>query len=256
MQSKLNRTRLPIAIGLLIPSMLGSAIPVVAQEIVVDDFSISQVGISTNQTAAFDSLISPYVLGGRRTLWGGGGSYPGNCASSECKTEVAEGQMLITPGADCGGTGTVTWSGIDSGSETIFANSLNLDVSHYLGIQIEISNIVGSVETLFTISSGGYYGHLFENRVKQRKVMFDSPGKHLIPFSGFTGGTKPIDFTDLDHITMSAYADVGEFVAFDVVRIVPEPSTVSTLILLGFSRLFQRERRIQLLSLIQRKTSS
>lgn len=218
------------AITLLVACSLTAIFPISCRAILIDDFSAEQPGINTGLPAEFDSIQHPSVLGGVRHLWGGGSSVPGNCATSECSTEVANGVMTIVPGADCAGTGNVTWSGLDaSGDPTVFATALNFDASSYLGFEIEIASIVGQVKSLFSIYSGGLPPKT--SNTQQLTVFFDSPGKHLIRFSEFPKIPGRTNLSDLDEITMSTFVEVGEFVAFDAVRIVaPEPSCVALVV--------------------------
>jgi hypothetical protein len=177
--------------------------------VLIDDFSIDQVGYSTNQNAAYDVLQHPGLLGGAREIWGGGASIPGACSECEIAAKVTGGRFQVFPGNDCPGTGNLTW-GLNF--------DLGLDLSESTAIQIQIAELTGVAQTRISIYSGP--SHF---AVQRLDVYFATPGIHTIPFSSFPG---PITLQSINLLAVSTYLDLGEFVAFDSISAVPEPSNL------------------------------
>lgn len=181
----------------------------IAGSVLIDDFEVDQVGILTDQYAAYDTLFDNRLFGATRTLWGGGASVNGNCETTRMSTSVSDGSMRITNGSDCYGAGNVTWG--------YGQQDLNRDFSNHQGIQIDVSEIIGVAWTRISISSGSA-------ATQRLDVFLDSLGNNRIPFSSFPGS---INLEDVDSITISTFIGQGEFVAFDsVIIFVPESSTV------------------------------
>src|SRR5688572_28945581 len=107
--------------------------------ILIDDFSIDQFGIVTGQQAAESYFEHPGLLGGARRIGGGGVS-----------AGVSGGQFFILPRDDFPGGAGVSWSGVRG------LNNLSLDLSGDSGLEVTISDVAGSVLTLFTIKSDGF----------------------------------------------------------------------------------------------------
>lgn len=198
--------------------------------LLIDDFSGSQVGISTDQNAAYDILHSASVFGGSRIIWGGGASIPAACQNCDIVTTVAGGNMTITPGADCPGAGNVSWDAATY-ANPVAVDSLSADLSNYVGLEVVISELSGITWTRFSIASGRNSGTGSYNWYR-RDVFFDSVGPHIFYFSELlhSQGPTPLNLHDINNITMSTYLDLGEFVAFDSVSlVVPEPFTAALL---------------------------
>lgn len=201
--------------------------------VLIDDFSISQPGISTDQNAQTNTLVDPGLIGGRRVIVGGGSASEGGCGSSSFAAAVSGGMLSITSGADCGGAATVSWSG-QAGP-----NNLNLDVSDYDGIEVEIASLVGAVDVNFTITSGGGPGFQLERLA----AVFTTPGKHLVRFSDFSNSPGQVDLNDLDSIEISTTVHQGNFVVYNSVQVVPEPSSLLLAIIgSGFLRPVRRRK--------------
>jgi hypothetical protein len=189
--------------------------------LLIDDFSIDQSGISTDQFAAFDYLSSPQFLGGTRVIWGGGASISGACAECNFEAFVTGGQMLVTPGADCPGAGNVSWPSATG------PGPYSIDLSQFQAIEAKISELTGSTTTRFTTFSGYSNGYQ-HGIVHTLDVTFNSVGRHVVHFSDFlpSPGNRAIVIDDVNTITMATYLDLGEFVAFDSIAvIIPEPTS-------------------------------
>jgi hypothetical protein len=179
-----------------------------AQAVLIDDFKLDQAGYSTNQVAAFDVLYDPSLLGGAREIWGGGASIPGACSECEITAKVLDGLFQVTPGNDCPGTGNLTWG---------LNYDLGLDLSDSPGLELEIAELTGIAWTRISIYSGP------SNTVRRLDVYFDTPGTHTVRFSSFRGR---IDRSQINQLVISTYLDLGEYVAFESVRSIPETSSL------------------------------
>ena len=178
----------------------------IAERLLVDDFSIPQQGIETDQFAAFDLLEDPGLFGGGREILGGGaGSPTSNCSSSTYTVEVAGGVMSTTVSTECFGVGAVTWPKRDS--------TASLDLSPYSAIQIDIAELVGEIDTRITFDS-----NITGNG--RLNVLLDTTGLHtfIIPES--------IALSSVRRLTVASLVGRNEFLTINAVwLVVPEPAT-------------------------------
>jgi hypothetical protein len=175
--------------------------------VLIDDFSVDQVGISGNDpNTVYDAVQSPQIFGGNRVIWGDG------------PATVTEGRLFIGPGTIQLDRGSVSWSGVASEEPT--GRGLTADLSSYTGLEVYIAEIAGTVQTRFSIGSG-------TNGWARKDMFFNSTGRHTIYFSSLIPEQALLNLHDVRNITFSTLVDAGEYVAFDSVHIVvPEPSTL------------------------------
>jgi hypothetical protein len=206
MRRRSSATKAAFAVAIACYFIARSARP--SDAILIDDFSVDQVGISgNNPNFEYDAFQSPQVFGGNRVLWGDG------------PTTVTGGRLLIGPGTIQLDRGDVSWNGV--ASDDPLARGLNANFSNYAGLEVDIVELTGTVQTRFSILSGS-------SRTARIDVFFSTTGRHMIYFSSLTPDSAgPLLLNDVRNITFSTLVDNGESVAFDSVHVVvPEPSTL------------------------------
>jgi hypothetical protein len=207
----------------------------------IDDFSVAQAGIATDQYAAYDQVTNPDLLGGDRWIVGGGSSLDGACVNCKIAAAVSDGRFYIVPGADCPGSIFAQWGR---------TQSLGLNIAGDTAIQLDIAELTGIAQTRVSIYSGGYSaGHY--NNVWQKDVFPSSIGTFTIPFSSSSGS---IALQNINTIVVATYLDTGEFIAIDAVRTIPEPPTILLLALALACTVQVNARRKQPDCLIQHGT--
>jgi hypothetical protein len=196
-----------IASPALILSLLAFSQGAPCYALLIDDFSVDQVGISgTGPTFQYDALQSREIFGGNRVLW------------ADAATTVNGGRLLIGPGTIELDRGNVSWNGVTGGESPTFGG-LTADLTGYVGLEVEIAELTGTIHTRFSIGSG-------RNRWARKDLFFSTTGRHTIYFSSLIPeiSGQPLLLNDVRNITFSTLVENGEFVAFDSVNVVPEPS--------------------------------
>jgi len=179
-----------------------------AGRLLIDDFSLDQEGISTDQFAEFDTIEFDSPIGTHRRIWGGGNSVSeDNCLRSEMTVSVSNGSMFVTSGDDCDGVGFVNW--VDPFN--------NVNLSQYQTIQVEIGDVAGVVRSRINFTDETSLFSYID-------TSFDAPGVYSFDFADFVGLGPRWDDGEVRFLGFAFGVDRGEFIAIDSVSlVVPEP---------------------------------
>lgn len=105
-----------------------------ASRLLIDDFSIPQEGILTDQIVEFDLLQDPRLFGGGRVIWGGPNDPP-----TPFGAKVEDGLLQLNTTPDGIGAGNVTWPDRPGnvGGQTI-------DLSGFRFLEFTIEELTGA----------------------------------------------------------------------------------------------------------------
>lgn len=188
-----------------------------AERLLIDDFTLDQVGISTDQFAAYDTIDFDSPVGEYRQLWGGGASVDGNCEDTEMSAFISEGAMSVMDGPDCYGGGCVRWFGTET-----------LDITEYDSVVLTVAEIVGPIDIRISIATN-LLGAQRLDATLDRTGDFSFEIEDFIQYG-------IVDLTEVGMLNVCLSVEPGEFVALDSVQLaIPEPRSIAliALVLIG-----------------------
>lgn len=178
-----------------------------ASRLLIDDFSISQEGILTDQNAAFDLLEDPRLFGGSRELFGGG-----NSDNAVFSATVNSGSAQFDSSQSDAGSGVVRWS--------IIGDGFTFDASEFQYVDLHIKNVRGDTDVVLSFQTSPV-------DVRQIRSTVAQPG--VIRFQ-----IPPLfDLGSVHQFAVGVGLEANGFMEMDAVWLsIPEPCILSILLLL------------------------